>query len=168
MSTKFFTNKDENSLFDKFKGVFTYQNIHHFDALIGYFRASGYFKLRPFLENVVETRILVGIDVDKLTQKYHAKGQLYFQKTEDTREEFLRFLRSDIHEAEYKENIEHGIIQFIDDIVSGKIKIKASGENKLHAKIYIFSPEIFNEHTPASVFNASSFFASTESFPVSR
>ncbi|HEY5590179.1 MAG TPA: helicase-related protein [Paludibacter sp.] len=156
MSTKFFTNKDDNCLFDKFKGIFTFQNIHHFDALIGYFRASGYFKLRPFLENVTETRILVGIDVDKLTQKYHAKGQLYFQKTEDTREEFLRFLRSDIHEAEYKENIEHGIIQFIDDIVSGKIKIKASGENKLHAKIYIFSPEIFNEHTPASVITGSS------------
>ena len=156
MSTKFFTNKNDNSLFEKFKGVFTYQNIHHFDALVGYFRASGYFKIRPFLEKVSEVRILVGIDVDKLTQKYHAKGQLYFQKTEETKTEFLRFITEDIKEAEYQEDIETGIIQFIEDILSGKIIIKASGDNKLHAKIYIFRPEPFNAHTPASVITGSS------------
>ncbi|WP_346856871.1 helicase-related protein [uncultured Draconibacterium sp.] len=156
MTTKFFTNKDDNSLFDKFKGVFTHQNIHCFDALVGYFRASGYFKLRPFLENVPETRVLVGIDVDSLTQKYHSKGQLYFQKTEETKEDFLKFIRKDIHEAEYKKDIEEGILQFVEDIISGKIKVKASGENKLHAKIYIFRPEPFNEHTPASVITGSS------------
>jgi len=156
MTTKFFTNKDDNSLFDKFKGVFTYQNIHHFDALVGYFRASGYFKLRPFLEKVPEIRILVGIDVDSLTQKYHSKGQLYFQKSEETKEDFLKFIRKDIHEAEYKKDIEEGILQFVDDIISSKIKVKASGDNKLHAKIYIFRPEPSNEHTPASVITGSS------------
>ena len=156
MTTKFFTNKNDNSLFDKFKGVFTYQNIHYFDALVGYFRASGYFKLRPFLEDVPETRILVGIDVDTLTQKYHSKGQLYFQKSEETKEDFLKFIRKDIQDAEYKKNIETGILQFVDDIISGKIKVKASGDNKLHAKIYIFRPEPFNQHTPASVITGSS------------
>jgi hypothetical protein len=52
MSTKFFTNKDANSLINKFEGVFKNQSVHYFDVLIGYFRASGYFNLRPFLENV--------------------------------------------------------------------------------------------------------------------
>ncbi len=74
------------------------------------------------MENVSETRILVGIDVDKLTQKYHAKGQLYFQKTEDTREEFLRFLRSDIHEAEYKENIELELFSLL--MISFLVKLR--------------------------------------------
>ena len=61
MSTKFFTNKPENNLIDKFKGVFDNQNIQNFDALVGYFRASGYFKIRPFLEDVPQIRILVGL-----------------------------------------------------------------------------------------------------------
>lgn len=46
-------------------------NIHHFDALVGYFRATGYFKLRPYLSNIAEIRILVGINVDVLLEKYH-------------------------------------------------------------------------------------------------
>lgn len=40
MTTKFFTNKNKNSLINKFEGVFTRQNIQHFDALVAYFRAS--------------------------------------------------------------------------------------------------------------------------------
>ncbi|HRK28507.1 MAG TPA: hypothetical protein PK239_14620 [Chitinophagales bacterium] len=46
MSTKFFTNSEENTLINKFEGVFTYNpNIQYFDALVGYFRASGYFRM---------------------------------------------------------------------------------------------------------------------------
>lgn len=41
MSTKFFTNSEENTLINKFEGVFNYNpNIQYFDALVGYFRAS--------------------------------------------------------------------------------------------------------------------------------
>ena len=69
MSTKFFTNKTNNSLLKKFEGVFTnLPNIHNFDALVGYFRATGYFKLRPFLNNIPKIRILVGINVDTLVE----------------------------------------------------------------------------------------------------
>ncbi|GIV28616.1 MAG: hypothetical protein KatS3mg027_2430 [Bacteroidia bacterium] len=51
MSTKFFTNYKENTLINKFEGVFSFNpNIHYFDALVGYFRASGYFRIRPLLE----------------------------------------------------------------------------------------------------------------------
>ncbi len=52
MSTKFFTNEGDNSLIKKFEGVFKNQNIAYFDALVGYFRSSGYFKVRKFLDNV--------------------------------------------------------------------------------------------------------------------
>jgi hypothetical protein len=79
MSTKFFTNKDDNNLIKKFEGVFKNQSVHYFDALIGYFRASGYFNLRPFLENVSEIRILVGINVDdlsKVSDDYKKKSQV--------------------------------------------------------------------------------------------
>ena len=76
MSTKFFTNSEENTLINKFKGVFTYNpNIQYFDALVGYFRASGYFRIRPFLDKVPKIRILVGINVDRLLADAQREGQ---------------------------------------------------------------------------------------------
>ncbi len=53
MNTKFFTNKNDNNLINKFKGVFENQSIHS-DVLIGYFRASGYFQIRPLINDVPE------------------------------------------------------------------------------------------------------------------
>lgn len=88
MSTKFFTNKADNSLLKKFEGVFkNLPNIHNFDALVGYFRATGYFKLRPFLNEIPEIRILVGINVDTLIQKYHSLGQQYLKNPQETTNE---------------------------------------------------------------------------------
>jgi len=88
MSSKFFTNQDGNSLLNKFEGVFTYmQSIEFFDALVGYFRASGYFKVRPFLDRIQKIRILVGINVDRLTEEFHAKGQLYLANEHRTKDE---------------------------------------------------------------------------------
>jgi hypothetical protein len=66
MSTKFFTNHEANTLLNKLEGVFEHnKDIEVFDALVGYFRASGYFAIRPFLNRVPKVRVLVGID-------YHA------------------------------------------------------------------------------------------------
>lgn len=156
MNTKFFTNKKNNSLFNKFKGIFEYQNILCFDALVGYFRASGYFKLRPFLDNVPEIRILVGIDADHLVADAKRKGQLYLENPVTTKEEYLKFVANDIDKASYDYNTEQSILQFIEDIISGKVKLRAYGSKNLHAKIYIFRPNPFNEHTLASVITGSS------------
>lgn len=158
MSTRFFTNKNNNSLFKKFQGIFKHQNVECFDALVGYFRASGYFKLRPFLENVPEIRILVGINADQLIAEAKRKGQLYLENPERTKEEYLNFVASDINNAAYDEKTEDSILQFINDIITGKVKIRAYGQKNLHAKIYIFKPKIFNEHTSSSVITGSSNF----------
>ena len=117
MNTKFFTNRNNNSLIDKFKGIFEFQNIHYFDALVGYFRASGYFKLRPFLDNVSEIRILVGINADELIANAKRKGQLYLENPESTKEEYLNFVSKDIEKASYDAITEKSIVQFIDDII---------------------------------------------------
>lgn len=156
MSKKFFTNRKENSLFSKFKGVFEHQQIDYFDALVGYFRASGYFKVRELLDDVPEIRILVGINVDQLTAEAQTKGQLYLEDTQKTKNEYLNFVASDIAEASYDDKIEKGIVEFIEDIISGKVVIRAHGKQNLHAKIYIFRPEPFNEHTTGSVITGSS------------
>ena len=47
MSTKFFTNSTGNTLFDKFKGIAADMiNFDSFLAVVGFFRSSGYFKLK--------------------------------------------------------------------------------------------------------------------------
>ena len=125
MSTKFFTNQGENSLLKKFEGVFTnIESIRHFDALVGYFRASGYFKIRPFLEKIPQIRILVGINVDQLIKKYHNKGQLYLENPDETKANFLEETIKNIQEADYDETTESGILQFIDDLISGKLNLE--------------------------------------------
>lgn len=157
MSTKFFTNQGENSLLKKFEGVFTnIESIRHFDALVGYFRASGYFKIRPFLEKIPQIRILVGINVDQLIKKYHNKGQLYLENPDETKANFLEETIKNIQEADYDETTESGILQFIDDLISGKIELRAHPNKKIHAKVYIFRPATFNEYAPCEVITGSS------------
>jgi HKD family nuclease len=156
MSTNFFTNQDGNTLFEKFSGIFSNQSIHYFEALVGYFRSTGYFKLRPLLENVPEIRILVGINVDHLVKKYQNRGEHYLSDPDQTEEAFLKQVVEDIQASDYDKEIEDGITQLIEDLLSGKVKIRASGKRDLHAKIYIMRPENFNEHNSGSVITGSS------------
>ena len=157
MPTKFFTNQDNNSLLKKFEGVFTnIASIRHFDALVGYFRTSGYFKVRAFLDKIPKIRILVGINVDQLIKKYHDKGQLYLANPEETKTDFLAEIIKNIQEANYDEVTEKGILQFIEDLVNGKIELRAHPKKKIHAKVYIFRPAFFNEYAPCEVITGSS------------
>lgn len=157
MPTKFFTNQNDNSLLKKFEGVFTnIESIRHFDALVGYFRTSGYFKVRAFLDRIPKIRILVGINVDQLIKKYHDKGQLYLENPDETKADFLQEIIKNIQEANYDEVTEKGILQFIDDLVSGKIELRAHPKKTIHAKVYIFRPATFNEYAPCEVITGSS------------
>jgi hypothetical protein len=80
MPTKFFTNSEENTLIKKFEGVFTQNaSIDYFDALVGNFRASGYFQIRPFLNKVPHIRILVGINIDTLLADAQKAGLDFFK-----------------------------------------------------------------------------------------
>lgn len=157
MSTKFFTNSEENTLIKKFQGVFTYNpNLVYFDALVGYFRASGYFRIRPFLDKIPQIRILVGINVDKIVAETQKIGLEFLKNQIKVKENLIKEIQTDIAEANYDQETEKGILQFIDDLINQKIQVKAHPEKKLHAKVYILRPEPFNEHTPATVIAGSS------------
>ena len=156
MSTKFFTNSGDNTLLNKFEGVFKYTSVYAFDALVGYFRSSGYFRIRPFLNTVESIRILVGIDVDHLISEAARKGLEFNFNTDVTREEYMRVLKEDIQTSDYKKDVEDGILQFVDDVISGKIQIKAHPDKNIHAKIYIFRPKEWNVHNSGSVITGSS------------
>ena len=89
MSTKFFTNENENTLLSKIEGIFKHRNIHFFDALVGYFRASGYFRIRPFVEKAGEIRILVGINIDNLIYEANKRGLLFIEDPAKSRDDFF-------------------------------------------------------------------------------
>ena len=55
MTTKFFTNEEGRTLIEKIEGVFQHKKIHYWDILVGYFRASGYFGIRPFVQSAVRS-----------------------------------------------------------------------------------------------------------------
>lgn len=157
MSTRFFTNHSEQTLFKKFQGVFqSNPDIERFDALVGYLRSSGYFALRPYLEKVPHIRILVGINVDAIMADYHRRGLLFLADPTKALDEFRVWLRNDIQNAEYKSDIEKGVLQFVDDVISKKIELRAHPTKRLHAKLYIFRPQGFNEHKPGAVITGSS------------
>ncbi|NLE00122.1 MAG: helicase [Fibrobacter sp.] len=157
MSTRFFTNEDKNTLFNKFAGIFeNNKDIKFFDALVGYLRASGYFAIRPYLELVPHIRILVGINVDAIISDFQKKGLLFLADGNKTIEEFKKELLLDIQQAGYDKEVESGIFKFVEDIVSRKVELRAHPSKRLHAKIYIFRPEGFNEHKAGAVITGSS------------
>ena len=156
-TTQIFTNRDGNTLIKKFEGVFTHMpGIACFDILVGYFRASGYFRVRPLLDKIPKVRILVGIDVDRLTKEFHDRQQEFLRDANLTRDEFLAAIVRNIQSADYSKQTETGILQFIDDLISEKIELRAHPQKTIHAKVYIFRPDPFNEYTPCEFITGSS------------
>jgi hypothetical protein len=105
MSSKFFTNENENTLLNKIKGIFEHKNIHFFDALVGYFRASGYFRVRPFVEQVAEIRVLVGINIDEMIYDANNRGLLFTGNEEKSVDTYIENLKKDIQNAKYDKEV---------------------------------------------------------------
>lgn len=157
MAKQFFTNKDGNTLMKEFDGLLEYnQSIKRLDSVVGFLRASGYFTLRPFLDSINKVRILIGIDVDKYIANAHNKGQLFFGAEEEVKQDYLTQLRKDIESSTYSNCVEQGIFQMIDDLVSGKLELRAHPSKKIHAKIYILYPEEYNQYTFGAAITGSS------------
>ncbi len=157
MSTRFFTNHGSQTLLAKFEGVFaSNKDLAAFDALVGYLRSSGWFAIRPMLDHVPQVRVLVGINVDTLIADYQKRGLLFHGAEGETLGQLKASLLKDIEEAEYLPHVEKGILQFIEDVASKRIQVRAHPTKNLHAKIYIFRPEGFNEHKPGAVITGSS------------
>ncbi len=156
MSTKFFTNEEQNTLLNKIEGIFKHKNIHFLDALVGYFRASGYFQIREFVENAQEIRILVGINIDSLIYQANQQGILFDGDAEKAQEKFFQEIKKNIQEAAYDKKVEDGMIQLIKDIATEKVKIKIHPKQNIHAKIYIFREKEKHNHGYGSVITGSS------------
>ena len=130
--------------------------IKNLDAVVGFLRASGYFTLRPFLDNINKVRILIGIDVDKYIAKAHQRGEIFFGAEEQVKEECLRLLKQDIEQSNYTKQVEDGMLQMVQDMIDGKLELRAHPSKKIHAKFYILYPDNFNQHTFGAAITGSS------------
>lgn len=155
--SNFFTNKNGNTLMKEFEGILQHnQNIKNLDAVVGFLRASGYFSLRPFLDTINRVRILIGIDVDKYIAQAANQGRIFFGAEEEVREECLRKIRRDIESSNYKKEVEDGMFQMIQDLIDGKLELRAHPSKKIHAKLYILYPDEFNQYSQGVAITGSS------------
>ena len=98
MSTKFFNNTAGNTLFDKLCGIASQMGtFDRFLAVVGFFRSSGYFKLRKELGDISEIKILIGINIDDIFRK-HNKALLMLANEEKAKQ---------LYNEQFKEVIIH-------------------------------------------------------------
>lgn len=156
MSSKFFNNNVGNTLFDKLKGIANEMtNFNRFLAVVGFFRSSGYFKLREELGDIKEIKILVGINIDDIFRK-HNKALLMLSDGEKSKDLYHQDFKEDIINAKYDPEIEKGIIQMCDDLVSGRLEMRIHDQKNLHAKFYLCLPQKHTENSDGWVIMGSS------------
>ena len=161
-NSKFFNNHTSNTLFDKFKGIIEgMSNLQSFHAVVGYFRSSGYFKIRKefdSISNPLNIQILIGINIDNIFRN-HNKTMLFMANnkvSQEARETYRKDFIDDIKNAGYYKDIEDGILQLAEDIHSGRVELKIHPTRDLHAKFYLFLPENHTEHSDGWVIMGSS------------
>lgn len=157
ISSHIFTNRNGNTLMKEFEGVLQHNpQIRNLDAVVGFLRASGYFSLRPFLDNIGKVRVLIGIDVDKYIAKAAQQGKLFFGAEEEVKEEYLRKIRTDIETSNYRKDIEDGMYLMVQDLLDKKLELRAHPSKKIHAKIYVLYPDNFNQYFQSMAITGSS------------
>ena len=156
MSTKFFNNGIGHTLFDKLKGIATEMaTFDRFLAVVGFFRSSGYFRLRKELGDVSEIKILVGINIDDIFRR-HNKAMLMLGKEGEAKEKYFKEFKQDITDAKYAPDVEVGILQMCDDLVDGRLEMRIHATKNLHAKFYLCLPQSHSENSDGWVIMGSS------------
>ncbi len=158
VSTKFFNNDNGKTLFAKFEGIADGMaaNFHTFCAVSGYFRSSGWFKLREKLTQTQKIKILVGINIDDIFKGAQRKGMLFYGDDAEAKRQYAAQFIEDVRNAGYRKEVEEGIIQLVGHIVDGKVEMRIHSSKNLHAKFYLCLPEKHNENSDGWVIMGSS------------
>lgn len=137
---KFFTNEPERDLYSRFAAILR-SNTQFFDVLVGYFRASGFFKMYEALESVEKIRILVGLNVDRFTVKIIDRAtneaQVAAISAVDGKTIIGEEIEREFEEATSSADVERGVRVFLDWLKSGKLEMRMYSEAPIHAKVYI-------------------------------
>lgn len=159
----FFTNEPERDLYSRFSTILK-SNTQFFDILVGYFRTSGFFKMREAMEKVEKIRILVGLDVDKYTVKIIDKANMELKyeapTTKQAKEAFSDSVENEFEDTDPTSEVEQGVRIFIEWLKSGKLELRMYMEAPIHAKVYIMRKDMVKTpDTYGSVITGSSNFS---------
>lgn len=159
----FFTNEPERDLYSRFSAILR-SNTQFFDILVGYFRTSGFFKMKDAMKDVEKIRILIGLNVDKYTVKIIDKANMeltYGAPTEkQAKESFADSVEREFEATGPTSEIEQGVRTFIEWLKIGKLELRMYVEAPIHAKVYIMRKDM--QKTPdtfGSVITGSSNFS---------
>ena len=157
LRSNFFTNREGNTLMKEFEGILTNNpQVKNLDAVVGFLRASGYFTLRPFLDGINKARVLIGIDVDKYIARAAQRGRLFMGEEEEVKQDCMKQFREDIEQSNYSKEVEDGMMQMLQDLLDGKLEMRAHPSKKIHAKMYILYPDNYNQHCFGAAITGSS------------
>ena len=131
----FITNEKDNKLSDRFDTLI--KNTKFFDCLVGYFYKSGFHQIYKSLENTEKIRILIGISTNKET--YELLNQAKLSSTKEIKDAYSEKIIEETETAEDSLETEEGIKKFIEWIKSGKLKIHAYPDGRIHAKLYVMT-----------------------------
>lgn len=148
MSSKFFTNRDNNTLENRLKDILTHhKSISHLEFLIGYFRVSGFMKIATLLKNINHGRILVGIDIDKMTMEAKERGvKLNLTDFEKMSNRFVDQQLRRINREVYSQEVDESVDIFAQMLADKKIEIRISPNKNIHSKIYILREDEIIRH----------------------
>ena len=156
MNSKFFTNQDTNTLENRLTDILTHYDIENLEFLIGYFRISGFKKIASLLDKIERVRILVGINVDKLTLDAKNRGKKFnLLDYEKFNQEFIDNQKDILEKEEYSQSIDESVNQFIKMIVENRLEIKISQDKNIHSKIYILRENNIERHDGTTEYRGS-------------
>ena len=147
--SKFFTNEPNRDLYGKFQTLLR-GHTNYFDILVGYFRASGFFRVCDALAEVEKIRVLVGLNVDKITAQI---------SIDVAKKNFCAAVQNEFDTSEISREVESGTKKFIEWLQSGKIELKIYPKAPLHAKVYIMRKNSSDISDADSVITGSSNFS---------
>ena len=77
MPSKFFTNQENNTLENRLTDILKNYDIRNIEFLLGCFRISGFKKIAEYFNGIEKARILVGINIDRLTLEAKNRGSSF-------------------------------------------------------------------------------------------
>ncbi len=150
MNSKFFTNQNGNSLENRLKDILSHHNITFIEFLIGYFRISGFKKIAKLLDGIQKARILVGINIDKLTLEAKERGvERSLFDIEKNKKEFIdqqKRVLQDQEKTSYSKEVDESVDLLAQMIANKILEIKISQNKNIHSKIYILRQKEIIRH----------------------
>ena len=151
---------DDYSLYQRFRDILEQipGKAICLSSLVGYFRSSGYFALAESLKGLAKIKILVGINADSLSAGWYGKAKE--KRDALVREIAYREICEGIEAEGYRRAVSSGLKSFADDVLSGRLEMRAIAHRTVHAKFYVFAPEDWHSgmFAPATLITGSSNF----------